>query len=60
MTNLTKAQRIALKRVYDREPMDMSYLQFRRTAFEAIYDGTIMVWWSNMMLGIEKDGYTHS
>ncbi len=56
--NLTKEQRVALKRVYDRESLGMSYRQFRRTV-QPGWD-CIMIQWCGMWLGIEKDGYTHS
>lgn len=70
---LTKQQRIALKRVYDRQPikadpmfMDnyygltryLSYRQFRKMV-QPGYD-CIMIQWCGMWLGIETDGYTHS
>jgi len=56
---LTKAQRHALKRVYDRPTKwQGSYREFRRTV-QPGYD-CIMVKWCHMWLGIEKDGYTHS
>ena len=62
MAQLTKAQIRALKRVYDRTPLGMSYLAFRRTVVGPIYsnDPCIMVPWCGMWLGIEPDGYTHS
>jgi len=64
---ITKAQRHALKRVYDRPHeyknqyagnKQQSYRKFRST----IQPGCdcIMVHWCGMWLGIEKDGYTHS
>lgn len=55
---LTIAQRKSLKRVYDRQPISMTYMQFRRTVIMGY--GCIMVPWCNMWLGIETDGYTHS
>lgn len=63
MINLTKAQRKALKKVYDRENNSplfnlMSYRQFRKTVLYG--SDCIMVPWCGMWLGIEKDGYTHS
>jgi hypothetical protein len=54
----TKAQRKALKAVYDRTPLSVSYRSFRR--FVQPGPGCIMVQWSGMWLGIEPDGYTHS
>lgn len=70
---LTSKQRLALKRVYDRQPIEaepmmqdryygvvryLTYRQFRRTV-QPGWD-CIMVHWCGMWLGIEKDGYTHS
>jgi len=70
---LTRPQRVALKRVYDRQPIPakpmmldgyygikrtISYRQFRRTVRPG--SGCIMVEWCGMWLGIEPDGYTHS
>ena len=56
---LSRLQRVALKRIFDRQPMVLTYRQFRRTV-QAGYDRLIMVPWSGMVLGIEADGYTHS
>ena len=61
MLTLTKPQRKAVKRVYDRKmeaPQLLSYRQFRATV-QPGYD-CIMLQWCGMWLGIEKDGYTHS
>ena len=73
MVKLTKAQRAALKRVFDRTPINashegimkpsrmpfaISYRQFR-SAVQPGYD-CVMVRWCGMWLGIEPDGYTHS
>jgi hypothetical protein len=55
---LTKAQRQAIKRVWDRDHQGLSYIQFRRSVVQCI--DCIMVKWCSMWLGIEKDGYTHS
>lgn len=60
----TKAQRVAVKRVYDRkckgEPA--SYLAFRRKFKQSGVAGDNYLFgpWCGMWLGIEKDGYTHS
>lgn len=54
---LTKAQRLALRRVWDRCPT-MPYRAFRRTVQPG--PGCIMVPFAGMWLGIEPDGYTHS
>lgn len=59
MVKLTREQRVALKRVYDRgDNPEQSYKQFRATVLPG--SGCVMVKWCNMWLGIEKDGYTHS
>ncbi len=53
---ITKEQQQALKRVFDRSPLDMTYLEFRRTAFHWHTIGCVMVPWCGMILGIERDG----
>jgi len=59
MITLTKAQRIALHRLYLRDTtVAASYRQFRRSVQHG-WD-CIMIEWCGMWLGIEKDGYTHS
>lgn len=58
MMKLSKAQRAALLRVYQRDPQGLDYRAFRRTV--APGPGCIMVPWCGMWLGIEPDGYTHS
>ena len=70
MVKTTRAQRVALKRVFDRRTiygvtMDgrvtdhpLTYRQFRRQVHPSV--GCIMVKWAGMWLGIEPDGYTHS
>lgn len=56
---LTKEQRKAVKRKYDRNPDgSVSYLQFRRRVVPG-YD-CVMLKWCGMWLGIETDGHTHS
>ena len=60
---LTKEQRAAIKRVYDRSADGaLSYLQFRRRIKGPFYrnDPVVMLHWCGMWLGIERDGYTHS
>jgi hypothetical protein len=59
MSKLTRQQMLALKSVYNRVPLGMSYLRFRHTASIAFGD-CVMVVWQGMTLGIETDGYTHS
>lgn len=72
---ITRAQRLALKRVYDRQPLYLDRAMARdihvraddyretyrsfRRRAFATKDG-LMVRWCGMWLGIEKDGYTHS
>lgn len=73
MINTTKAQRAALKAVYDRGPLvytadmlvtpscgqaPLTYKQFR--AYVKPSFDCLMVPWQGMWLGIEPDGYTHS
>ena len=73
MITLTKPQRVALKAVFDRQPIRdeprflesyygivryLTYRQFRRTVRPG--SGCIMVEWCHMWLGIEPDGHTHS
>lgn len=74
MVKTTRAQRKALKRIYDRGPIFakeivnhvplqvvQTYRQFRRTAQPVFCaDGAVSVPWCNMWLCIEADGYTHS
>ena len=63
MGKITRAQREALKRIYDRDPaVAPSYLAFRRTVKGPFYksDPCVMVQWKGMFLGVESDGYTHS
>ena len=74
MIQLTHDQRAALKRIYDRCPLDanhdrinpgdpwtpITYRQFRATVQPIICDRAVMVHWCGMFLGIEPDGYTHS
>jgi len=57
---LTRKQREALKKIYDRGPLPITYLQFRRTVQYAYHMDCAMVPWQGMWLGIEADGYTHS
>ena len=55
---LTKEQRQAIKRVWQRDHQGLSYIQFRRSVVQTV--DCIMVKWCGMWLGIESDGYTHS
>ena len=61
MIFLTKAQRVALKKVHDRHVPDIPYLVFRRSVFPLLGDATCaMVWVPGMCLGTEANGETHS
>jgi hypothetical protein len=61
MTRTTKAQRKALKRVFDRAPQALTYRKFRALAQPTFgCDGAIALPWCGMWLCIERDGYTHS
>lgn len=72
MTKLNRAQRLALKRIFDRTPIyfpqlgscapprQMTYREWRRNVQPAFGGDCVMVFWSGMWLGIEKDGYVHS
>lgn len=55
----TKLQQRALLTLYQRFNQSSSFLKFRRNAFWAFGD-CLMVPWSGMIVGIEKDGHTHS
>ena len=59
---LTRDQRVALKAIYDRGAAGTpsSYLAFRRTARLDTLADCVMIPWCNMLLGIERDGHTHS
>lgn len=76
MMKLSKEQRVALKKVYDRRPLyrgdtgaliwnqgdrPMTYREFRKTVTPELCGfGAAMVPWCGMWLGIELDGHTHS
>jgi len=62
MLNLTRKQREAVKRLYDRDNNGCaSYKEFRKRAGPCIgCPGVVMIGWCNMFIGIEPDGYTHS
>jgi len=59
MKPLTRKQREALWKLYQRTDMLKTYLQFRRTAHQTHMD-CVMVPWCGMFVGIEPDGYAHS
>ena len=73
MVRTTRAQRVALKRMFDRcdtpffsldadGPVRIdSYTKFRRTVKPTFgCDGAVTVYWVGMWLCIERDGYVHS
>jgi hypothetical protein len=72
MITTTREQRVAIKRVFDRQPIytskiaeamkqPISYKRFRKSVMGTIaMDGAIVVNWAGMWLVIEVDGYTHS
>ena len=71
MQILTREQREAVKRVFDRcpvfdrgsdgLPVQLTYRQFRRTVQPTFFmDNAIALPWCGMWLAIERDGYTHS
>ncbi len=63
MITTTKAQRLAIKRIYlrDGSHRGMTYREFRSTAQPTFgCDGAIVLPWAGMWLCIERDGYTHS
>jgi hypothetical protein len=60
---INEAQFNALNRKFLQNPDGSpNFIQFRRRARSAGFgrDSYIMIFWCNMWLGIEKDGYTHS
>jgi len=71
MHKWTREQKQALHNIFMRDERSVkgptitirsdprSYLTFRRTAYHS-HMGCVMVPWSDMWLGIEPDGYTHS
>lgn len=63
MITLTRPQRIALKRLFDRasgDAPDLTYRAFRRTVVPYIGGDCILVPWAGMWVGIEPDGHTHT
>lgn len=68
----TRAQRLAIKRIYDRQPIYVSkvaeamkqrvpYKRFRKSVMGTLaMDGAVIVNWAGMWLVIETDGYVHS
>lgn len=61
MVKVTKGQRSALARIYNRSPLGISFLAFRRTVQGTFgMDGAVVVRWQGMWLCIEADGYCHT
>ena len=74
MITLTRLQRVALKAVYDRQPLEIvveafpdksiypaiTYRAFRKTVQPEVCGPAIMVPWCGMWIGKERDGHTHS
>jgi len=60
MIVLTRQQRVALKRLYDRidTGKPVTYKEFRLSVSKG-WD-CVMVYWCGMWVGIETDGYTHT
>jgi hypothetical protein len=60
-TRVTRAQLEALRDVYRRQPMEQSFLGFRRSVAPTFgCDDAVVVRWAGMWLCIETDGYVHS
>ena len=57
---ITRKQSEALKTIYQRHDIGVSFLTFRRSVHKYMGGNCILVYWAGMWLGIEKDGYTHS
>ncbi len=70
MITLTKAQRLSLKRIYERHIGSIveggktdhrTYRQFRKTVQPELCGyGAVMVQVPGMWIGIETDGYAHT
>lgn len=59
MTRTTRAQRLAIRRTYERSADNAtSYRAFRRRVIPG--PDCILLPWCGMWLGIERDGYTHT
>jgi hypothetical protein len=66
-TKLTPEQKKGIKAIYDRSNPDCSYRDFRKHfVYTQAFIGnakdceTAFVYFAGMVLGIERDGYTHS
>lgn len=53
----TRAQRLALKRIHQRDP-SLKYRAFRRSC--VTFSDYVLAPFAGMWLGVERDGYTHS
>ena len=68
MITLSKPQRLALKKLFDRQTENRrpeqsrcrTYRQFRASVQPFIGGGCVLVEWCGMWVGIEPDGYTHT
>lgn len=64
MVRTTKAQQVALANRYYRGKLNeegISYRQFRKTVQPTFgCDGAVVVYWREMWLCIERDGYCHT
>ena len=59
MRAITRAQRLAIRRTYERSADNApTYRALRRRVISG--PGCILLPWCGMWLGIEPDGYTHS
>lgn len=57
---ITKQQRQAIKKLYDRNADGASSYRSFRYRFRQMIGGYIGGAWCSMFIGIETDGYTHS
>ena len=57
----TRAQRESLYQLFNRNPDGSpTYRHFRKRAkYVHLWNG-LEIWWCDMFIGIEQDGYTHS
>ncbi len=61
MVKTTRAQRIALFRIYNRTDRTQTYREFRKTVLATYFmGGCVMVPFAGLWVGIEADGYAHS
>lgn len=55
----TRAQRVAMHRLWSRTDTKCSYLKFRRQC-QWYFGDYLGITWRGMFYGIELDGYTHT